>query len=105
MHLMPGTDEPQRRTLVVVPADGRPDPIDDGKSTRTVAEIIRACDGPEGLTRPQIIALERDDVGRTQAYAAVKTLLGRDALRNISPTKTARYALATSYRIDDEGPR
>ncbi|WP_222596205.1 AAA family ATPase [Pseudonocardia sulfidoxydans] len=103
--LMPEATEAQRQTLVLVAGDGRPD-TDDAPSVTSVAEIIRECDGIEGLTRPQIITLAADrGVSRSQAYAAVKTLIERGQVRNVSATRTPRYvASRTTLPVDVGDP-
>lgn len=97
-ELMPESSEQQRATLVAVAADGRQSDDDDAPSRTLVSDIVRTCDGPEGLTRSQIIglAVERG-LSRSTAYAAVKDLVRRGAIRNVSTGKTERYVAAGGH--------
>jgi hypothetical protein len=102
--LMPGCSRSERETLVIIRADGRPAEVDH-KTGRIVRAIVRACAGPEGLTRAEIRDMAiAQGVGRTQAYAAINDLITRGVLINVSPTTKERFRLAPAYadpRSDD----
>lgn len=98
--LMPGCTEAQRRTLVIIRGDGRPVPVDH-QTGRIVREIVRSGAGPEGFTRTQIVTMaEQQKCGRTQAYAAVKDLVTRGVLVNVSSTKRERFVISTAHASD-----
>ena len=92
LDLMPGCTTEQRSTLVVVQNDGGTNLADSAESARAVLDVIGTSDGPDGLTRPEIIRLaEARNVSRSAAYRAVKTLLDNGSIRNIGTDKRARY--------------
>lgn len=87
-----------RETLVVISGDGRPAPVDH-QTGRIVREVVRACAGPDGLTRAMIrdFAVERG-AGRSQVYEAINQLLTVGALLNVSPTTKQQFVISTAYR-------
>jgi hypothetical protein len=95
-ELMPDVEEERRRTLVVVQGFDRMTVPDDPKSTVAVAEIVRTCAGPDGLTGAQIaqLAAERD-IKRSQVYASINKLFNRGALINLGTDKRPRYVPVT----------
>jgi len=92
VQFMPDCSETQRMSLVVVQNDGGTNLADSAESARAVLDVIGTSDGPDGLTRPEIIRLaEARNVSRSAAYRAVKTLLDNGSIRNIGTDKRARY--------------
>ena len=100
---MPGCSEVQRSSLVAVQMDVRKSELDSAPSVRQVAEIVRKTDSPEGLTRSQIVALCDDaGIGKTAAYAAIKTLVVKAELRNVGTDKRARYVASSPFQHDEK---
>jgi len=96
--LMPGCDEEQRKSLVVVRRDPSDNLSEDRPSTRTVLDILRTSAGHEGLTRAEIRDLSAEHgVSKSMAYEAVNALLKKGALRNVGTEKRAKYVPTAAY--------
>jgi hypothetical protein len=96
--LMPGTEERERETLVIVSSDERPAPVDH-QTGRNVLTLVRQCGTPEGLTRVQIVTFaEERGASRTRAYAAINELVKQGALINVSTVKRERFVISPTYR-------
>ncbi len=100
VQLMPNCSETQRMSLVVVQNDGWTNLADSAQSTKVVLDVIRTSDGPNGLTRSEIVALsEPRNIKRSSVYVAVKTLEDNGSIRNIGTDKRARYVASSTLRL------
>jgi len=99
-RLMPDCSETQRKSLVIVQNDGWTNLADSAQSTKGVLDVIRTTDGPNGLTRSEIVVLaEPRNIKRSSVYVAVKTLEDNGSIRNVGTDKRARYIAASTLRL------
>lgn len=101
-ELMPGIAEKMRSTLVAVQGDFRATTTNDPRSIQVVHEVVQTCDGPQGLSRTEIVNLvEERQVSRSQAYEAIKRLDSRGSIRNVGTDKQPRWVVPLALIPED----